>query len=103
MTKIRTTISIDENLLQKAKYHKIRISTFLHNILSEYIEKINSQNDLHTAEVSGSNPDKPIHLSNPIETKPIFLQKRIQFFQVVLLLLPNLFLLPRCDQLSKKK
>jgi hypothetical protein len=36
MTKIRTTITIDENLLKNAKHHKIRISTFLHNSLQDY-------------------------------------------------------------------
>jgi len=41
-------------------FHKIRISTFLHNILTEYIEKINSSNNLYAGKMSGSGPDKPI-------------------------------------------
>jgi len=35
MTKIRTTITIDTNLLKKAKHHNIRISTFLDRKLRE--------------------------------------------------------------------
>ncbi|PNX45449.1 MAG: hypothetical protein BV457_09545 [Thermoplasmata archaeon M9B1D] len=62
MTKIRTTITIDEELLNIAHNHKIRISTFLHNSLIEYLGKINGANSLHTAEVAGSNPAKPMLL-----------------------------------------
>ena len=71
MTKIRTTITIDKELLDIAHHHKIRISTFLHNSLSEYLGKINGNGRrLHTAEFAGSNPAKPI---NPLKTIIFFL------------------------------
>ena len=62
MTKIRTTITIDQELLKIAKHHRIRISTFLDNNLRGYLSQINGSRSLHTAEVSGSNPDKPMLL-----------------------------------------
>jgi hypothetical protein len=60
MTKIRTTITIDKELLDIARHHRIRISTFLDNNLRIYLSQINGSNSLHTAEVAGSNPAKPI-------------------------------------------
>jgi len=39
--KIRTTISIDKNLLKDAKKHRIRISTFLDRKLRECLNNIN--------------------------------------------------------------
>mgnify|MGYP006279880781 CR=1 FL=1 len=62
MTKIRTTITIDKELLKIAKHHKIRISTFLDASLRDYLSKINNTNSLHMAEIAGSNPAKPIEL-----------------------------------------
>ena len=62
MTKIRTTITIDEELLKVAKHHKIRISTFLHNSLSEYLGKINGSKSLRKVEAAGSNPVQSICL-----------------------------------------
>jgi post-segregation antitoxin (ccd killing protein) len=38
MNKIRTTITIDKNLLKVAKKHNIKISTFLHNSLTDYLK-----------------------------------------------------------------
>jgi len=60
MNRIHTTITIDEELLNIAHNYKIRISTFLSNNLLEYLNKIQYNNNLHTAEVVGSNPAKPI-------------------------------------------
>ena len=60
MTRIRTTITIDENLLKNAKHHKIRISTFLHNSLQDYLGKINGSKSLDMAEVLSSNLNEPI-------------------------------------------
>jgi len=59
MTKIRTTITIDAELLNLAHHHKIRISTFLHNILREYLGKINGASRLDMAEVGCSNLPEP--------------------------------------------
>ena len=56
MTKIRTTITIDKELLNIAHNHKIRISTFLHNSLIEYLGKINGADGFRKAEAAGSNP-----------------------------------------------
>ena len=56
MTKIRTTITIDKELLDIAHHHKIRISTFLHNSLSEYLAQINGSKSLRKVEAVGSNP-----------------------------------------------
>ena len=56
MTKIRTTITIDAELLNLAHHHKIRISTFLHNSLKEYLGKINGSKNLRKVEAVGSNP-----------------------------------------------
>jgi len=64
MTKIRTTITIDKEMLNLAHHHKIRISTFLDNNLRGYLSQINGSKGLHTADVSGSNPDKPTNSNN---------------------------------------
>jgi len=64
MTKIRTTITISQDLLNLAKHHKIRISTFLDNNLRNYLGQINGSRSLHTAEVAGSNPARPIFVYN---------------------------------------
>jgi len=56
MTKIRTSITIDEELHKIAHHHKIRINTFLDNTIRDYLSKINGKNRLHMAEVAGSNP-----------------------------------------------
>ena len=44
MTKIRTTITIDINLLKKAKHHNIRISTFLDRKLRECLFDFSNSN-----------------------------------------------------------
>ncbi len=81
MTKIRTTITVDPKLLEIAQHHRIRISTFLHNSLSEYLSKINNSKSLHTAEVSGSNPDKPTkRISNSSIWLPHLQQAKLNFF-----------------------
>jgi hypothetical protein len=51
MTKIRTTITIDKELLDIAHHHKIRISTFLHNSLREYLSQINGSRSLQKTTV----------------------------------------------------
>ena len=67
MTKIRTTITIDKNLLKIAKDHKIRISTFLDNSLWDYLSKINGTKNLRKVEAAGSNPAQSIPtISNEI-------------------------------------
>ncbi len=63
MTKIRTTITIEKELLNIAHHHKIRISTFLHNSLREYLGQINGANRLDMAEVESSNLSEPILFS----------------------------------------
>jgi hypothetical protein len=60
MTKIRTTITIDKELLKLAHHHKIRISTFLHNSLSEYLGQINGSKNFRKVEAVGSNPTQSI-------------------------------------------
>jgi hypothetical protein len=45
MKKIRTTITIDKNLLKKAKKHNIKISTFLDRKLHECLEYIEGELD----------------------------------------------------------
>jgi len=48
--KIRTTITIDKDLLKKAKKHNIRISTFLDKKLRECITNIDGVFDLSFCE-----------------------------------------------------
>jgi len=62
MTKIRTTITIDKELLDIAHHHKIRISTFLHNSLREYLGQINGSKNLRKVEAVGSNPTQSINI-----------------------------------------
>jgi hypothetical protein len=80
-SKIRTTITIDKELLNIAHNHKIRISTFLDNNLSQYLSQINGLVSLRTAEVSGSNPDKPITFYNKYFVKLYYLIKIILMTQ----------------------
>ena len=56
MTKIRTTITIDKELLKIAHHHNIRISIFLHSSLSDYLGKINGSENLQKVKATGSNP-----------------------------------------------
>ena len=63
MKKIRTTITIDKDLLKKAKKHKIKISTLLHNSLREYLQRIQPSNNLRKVEATGSNPVQSIPVS----------------------------------------
>ena len=60
MTKIRTTITIDKELLNLAHHHKIRISTFLDNNLRNYLGQINGSKNLRKVEAVGSNPIQSI-------------------------------------------
>ena len=46
MTKIRTTITISQDLLNLAKHHKIRISTFLDNSLRDFLSQIDGSRSL---------------------------------------------------------
>ena len=48
MPKIRTTITIDEDLLQLAKKHNIKISTYLNNSLTDYLLLSESENAAFT-------------------------------------------------------
>ena len=52
MTKIRTTITIDNNLLKKAKHHNIRISTFLDRKLRECLSDFSNSNKVFDAPFS---------------------------------------------------
>ena len=56
MIKIRTTITIDKEMLNIARHHKIRISTFLDNNLRYYLSQINGSKNLRKVEAAGSNP-----------------------------------------------
>ena len=60
MTKIRTTITIDKEMLNLAHHHKIRISTFLDSSLRDYLGKINGSKSLRKVEAAGSNPAQSI-------------------------------------------
>jgi hypothetical protein len=60
MTKIRTTITVDKEMLNLAHHHKIRISTFLDSSLRDYLGRINGSNNLRKVEAAGSNPAQSI-------------------------------------------
>jgi len=60
MTKFRTTITIDPELLKIARHHKVRISTFLDSSLREYLSQINGSKSLRKVEAAGSNPAQSI-------------------------------------------
>ncbi len=46
MNKIRTTITIDKELLKIVHHHNIKVSTFLDNSLRDYLSKINGSKSL---------------------------------------------------------
>ena len=69
MVKIRTTITIDKNLLKNAKKHNIRISTFLDKKLQECISMIDGGKLL--------NPDRSLQYScRTFYTLPTILLRR---------------------------
>ena len=67
MTKIRTTITINKELLKIAQHHKIRISTLLDNNLRNYLSQINGKNNLRRVEAAGLNPTQSIG-NAPLDT-----------------------------------
>ena len=64
MTKIRTTITIDKEMLNIARHHKIKISTFLDNTLGNYLSQINGSKNLRKVEAAGSNPAQSMIIIN---------------------------------------
>jgi hypothetical protein len=73
MTKIRTTITIDNNLLKKAKHHNIRISTFLDRKLRECLSDFSNSNKVFDAPFSKKGAGYDVALTtrrSPFQFRP---------------------------------
>ena len=83
MTKIRTTITIDNNLLKKAKHHNIRISTFLDRKLKECLSDFSNSNKVFDAPFSKKGAGYDVALAtrrSPVQFRlgPLFFSREIQ-------------------------
>ena len=73
MTKIRTTITIDKELLNIAQHHKIRISTFLDRKLRECLSDFSNSNKVFDSTFSKKGVGYDVALTtrrSPVQFRP---------------------------------